>query len=161
MINGDQADPLSLMLLAAEEIETLHIFSPGESDEYGDRAAKFGMVEIWLKKDVKIAGIKELVKLYHIRLNSVQLPVILSFGLHNERLYVKHPGLLLASESKVQQVGVRREYSEEGADLWIVRRMDFGDKNESSFRDRLDSLNNIFREEAKRRYPTPDTILIR
>jgi hypothetical protein len=151
VINGQQVDALSLLLLDKAQIVTLEVIPPKEGASAGREDSEFGTVEIWLKEGAKLVKLPELLNSYHFKDTVAQLPVLISFGFSQDKLIPKDQQLLAVSESKVRSVVIERRFGQILPQFSITKRHHYHlvDTTQSDLQ--LDSINHIFQEEARTR----------
>ena len=158
-ITGEQADPLSLLLLNTEKIKSISVFAPGDASEWDKKTLPFGVVDVVLHKKAYPIGLKKLVDFYHLNDTVNHLPIIVAFGFSPDKLYVQQPDLLMISIEEVLSVEIRRSFLHRKPELYIIKKDPFRQRKESELGTRLDSINNLFQYEARKRYHK-DTVIV-
>ena len=151
LIDGKQADPLSLMVLDEENIKTLVVLSPAQAVKYGKKNSRFGAVEITTVNPKDILNFSELITQFHFKKEAAKLPFFVHFGLYYAFLSPREPKLFVASLSMLASLKSGKGVEKEFFKLTLSKRW-FGipphPKNVQ-----LDSLVQSLIIEAKRRAP--------
>lgn len=148
VINGQQVDALSLLLLDKAQIATLEVVPFEEGAAVGREDSEFGMVEVNLKKGAKLVKLSELVKSYYFKEPVAQLPVIVSFGFSTDKLFPKDQKLLAVSASEVRSVVMERRFGQILPQFSITKRHHYHLVDTTQIGLQLDSINHVFQEEA-------------
>ncbi len=163
IINGKHVDALSFLVLDYEQIEDIKILPPDQARKYGAEA-KYGAVEIKLKSNSPLISLPELLKLFHIRADAVNLRDK-KLGFDFSPFYLKEPELLVISPGMVRSVNLYE--AKDGKSLSIYRISEWKIKPELSMRSSgkkfdaiITSLNAIFEEENKKNSEQQGEIIV-